>query len=393
MADELVRKLNGASEHLDPGFDAARIEAGVSGLSRRIVRDQRRRRAGFALTSVALVLLGVWIAREPALLAALKREPAALQTHDGSVATRLSPETELQLVRDAQDDVALTLVRGKGHFKVTPNPRRSYRVRSGDVEVQVLGTAFEVERVGPRTRVRVEHGLVRVRWPGGESLLHKGEQGLFPRAPQPNAAALAAPPMAPAVTALAPSAPSAPNEPEVPALEDEAALESATELSKPERAQLRGKHARERWRVLARAGKHQEAFGSLGQAAVDDLAGLLLAADAARLSGHPSEAAGHLTRLIERYPRSNSAHLAAFTLGRLALYELKQPALAARSFAQAYTLNARGPLAEDALAREAEAYHRAGDAERAKSAAERYLQRYPSGARKAEVARILGPAR
>jgi transmembrane sensor len=156
-----------------------------------------------------------------------------------------------------------------------------------------------------------------------------------------------------------------------------------TQHAKPEQ--------RERWRTLARAGKHQEAFGSLGKKPVEDLPGLLLAADAARLSGHPREAAGFLEQLVQRYPEGATAPLAAFTLGRLALYELKQPALAAKSFARAYTLKPKGPLAEDALAREAEAYHRAGDAERAKSAAQRYLERFPNGSRREELARYAAP--
>jgi hypothetical protein len=42
-------------------------------------------------------------------------------------------------------------------------------------------------------------------------------------------------------------------------------------------------------------------------------------------------------------------------------------------------------MAEDALAREAEAYHQAGDAERSKSAAKRYLERFPNGARSKEL--------
>ena len=366
-----MRKLNDARQHLDPGYGATQIEQGLSALPARIARMERRRRAGMALAAVSVVALAFAAVslRDPRQLAQGPGVPALLETQDGSRATRLSAETELQLERDARDEVALKLVRGRGHFAVTKNPRRAYRVRAGQVEVQVLGTAFEVERLGALTRVRVEHGVVRVSWPGGESVLRAGEQGLFPRT-EPVAA------MAPAPLPTAQAAPEAVQEP-VQAL----AAAPADERAAP----------RERWRVLARAGKHKEAFGSLGQRTVDDLAGLLLAADAARLSGHPREAARYLERLVERYPHSDSAHLAAFTLGRLALYELKRPALAARSFAQAYTLNARGPMAEDALAREAEAYHRAGDAERAKNAAERYLQRYPNGARRAEVGRYLAP--
>jgi transmembrane sensor len=143
------------------------------------------------------------------------------------------------------------------------------------------------------------------------------------------------------------------------------------------------------WRELARAGKHHEAFDSLGAAEVEDLDGLLLAADAARLSGHTRAAVDHLTRLVERYPHDARAQLAAFTLGRLALYELSQPRLAARHFARAHALAPAGELAADALAREAEAHYRAGDRAEARSAAERYLARYPSGPRRKQLSSYL----
>jgi transmembrane sensor len=374
---ELAEELADAREHLDPDFGGLDVERGLIGLSHKVKRQRQRRQASWAaagLCALLLVSFAAFRARDQALLGERSAASDTLQTQDGSLATRLSAETELRLEHDARDEVALALVRGKGHFKVTPNKHRRYRVRAGEVEVQVLGTAFEVERLGARSRVRVEHGVVRVSWPGGERVLHAGEQGVFPQQP-----------LAAATSVQIEQQPSAAPAPEQlgAAEADDAALALEPAHKAP---------ARERWRVLARAGKHEEAFGSLGHQPVDDLAGLLLAADAARLSGHPRAAARYLERLIDRYPESAPAHLAAFTLGRLALYELKRPALAARSFARAYTLNAAGPLAEDALAREAEAYHRAGDAERAKNAAERYLERYPNGARKAEVARYVDRA-
>jgi transmembrane sensor len=197
---------------------------------------------------------------------------------------------------------------------------------------------------------------VRVAWQAGSSTLRAGESGTFPPLPAADV-----------------------REPEL-------TVEPSPAAS-PRVAQ------RDQWRSLARAGKHQEAFGSLGKQAqvIDDLPGLLLAADAARLSGHPGEAARYLEHLVQRYPQSPHAPLAAFTLGRLSLYELKQPALAARSFGRAYTLDPDGPMAEDALAREAEAYHQAGDAQRSKRAAERYLERFPNGERRSELARYAQP--
>jgi transmembrane sensor len=372
VLDERSQGLAAAAEHIDAEFGAPRIERGVKSLERRIARRRAVRGGVLGAGATSLVLLALWLTnvREPEPLAT-RDAMSQLETRDGSEARGIGRESVLALERDAADEVRLRLVRGKGHFEVKPNRQRRYRVRAGEVEVEVLGTAFIVERLPARapaterTRVRVEHGVVRVTFRGGSATLHAGDEGLFPPLPEaPKPVALAA----------------------------DLSLEQPTP-PEPERA---GRGAApqtgERWRSLARAGKHKEAFSSISKQPIDDLSGLLLAADAARLSGHPREAVFYLERLIARYPHSTSAHLSAFTLGRLALYELHEPGLAARSFAQAYELNARGPLAEDALAREAEAYHRAGDDERAKRAAERYLARYPKGARRAEVLRYAGRA-
>jgi transmembrane sensor len=353
VSDKLADELARAGQHLDPGFGPEQVERGLVTLEQRIASRRRLKHAALGLSAAAAILVVSiqWRAQERLPLEAASASARTLTTRDGSVATLLDPQTQLAIKRDAADEVALELERGQGHFEVTPNPKRRYRVRVGPVEVEVLGTAFQVERHAESVSVRVEHGVVRVGWVGGSTTLRAGESGTFPPASSP----------APTAT---------------PELE-----------AQPRRAP----REREAWRALARAGKHQEAFGSLGKQPVEDLAGLMLAADAARLSGHPRDAARYLEHLIQRYPESPSAPLAAFTMGRLALYELKQPALAAGSFARAYTLDPKGPMAEDALAREAEAYHQAGDAQRTKLAAERYLARFPHGARRDELSRYAAP--
>jgi transmembrane sensor len=358
VSDKLADRLAQASRHIDAGFDSNDVERGLASLEKRILVRRRMKQSAIAVGAVAAAALFSfqWRGREPAQLVAAPTSVRVLTTQDGSVATPLDAEARLSLKHDSANEVALELERGRGHFEVTPNPKRRYRVSAGPVEIEVLGTAFEVERLAETTRVHVEHGVVRVGYRGGFATLHGGESGVFPPAM----------PVMPRQEVATPE----------PAVREEAA---------PKPMQ------REQWRALARAGKHKEAFGSLGKQPVEDLAGLLLAADAARLSGHPREAARYLDHLVQRYPESPSAPLAAFTLGRLALYELNQPALAASSFARAYTLDPKGPMAEDALAREAEAYHQAGDAQRSKSAAERYLERFPHGARRKELARFAAP--
>jgi transmembrane sensor len=135
------------------------------------------------------------------------------------------------------------------------------------------------------------------------------------------------------------------------------------------------------WRDLARAGRFNDAFEQLegekpsnaGMSAED----LLLAADAARLSHHPKEAAHWLQTLVDRYPADTRVPVASFTLGRLLVDQLGQPRLAARAFARVVARG--GTLAPDALAREAEALEAAGAHDEARSRARRYLESYPGG--------------
>lgn len=358
MSERLTQALSAAVRHVQVAYDEGELERGVARLGKAIARRRRAKQAALAACAL-LVGSGALLVRGPA------DDPLVVATHDGSVARRASADVALTVLADEPERVELELAAGRSHFEVTPNRRRRYRVHAGSVDVEVLGTAFDVARRGSGAEVHVDHGLVRVRWPFGEALLRAGEGGAFPPAlPRAPAVPAASPPSAVEVTTTpVEDAPAAHTQPDIPA------------------------PARERWRSLARAGKHAEAFSSLGMHVVDDLSGLLLAADAARLSGHPREAARHLERLVARHGRSAEAPLAAFTLGRLCLHELGEPKRAAAAFARAYALAPNGPLAEDALAREAEAYHRAGDHTEARSVAQQYLARFPHGARRAELAR------
>ena len=146
------------------------------------------------------------------------------------------------------------------------------------------------------------------------------------------------------------------------------------------------------WRGLAQRGQYAQAYDSLrneGQSAVrDEVAELLLAADTARLSGHPNEAVPYLQRVLGRHGTDPRSALTAFTLGRVLLDELGRPAEAAAAFERARANSS--PLAEDALAREVEALARAGDNQRAHALALDYRRRYPEGRRTRVVMKFGG---
>jgi transmembrane sensor len=110
----------------------------------------------------------------------------------------------------------------------------------------------------------------------------------------------------------------------------------------------------------------------------DDSETLMEAADAARLSHHPKAALGFLRSVVSSHATSPLAPQAAFMSGQL-LERLGVPLEAADAFKTARELAPAGSLAEDALAREVEAWSKAGRIAEARRSARVYEQRYPGG--------------
>jgi transmembrane sensor len=139
--------------------------------------------------------------------------------------------------------------------------------------------------------------------------------------------------------------------------------------------------------MLALEGRNREAYALLRdqRKMLRDADDLLLAADVARLSGHPADAVPYLERSIKESGNHPKAAMAAFALGRVLMTSLGQPEKAALQFADARSRAEGGSLAEDALAREVEAWAQAGVRARARERAEEYLRLYPRGQRSRAV--------
>jgi transmembrane sensor len=256
---------------------------------------------------------------------------------------------------------------GRARFEVVPDSERKFQVSAGKVVVQVLGTAFELRREGLRTHVDVKRGRVAVRWSSGAVQLDAGDSGWFPpdarRAAGPDTGSEAAAERGPGAGAL--------------------------ELAQPRRSVGRSRG----WREHAEEGDFGRAYELLERAqnrVADDVQELLLAADAARLSGHPAQAVPFLRRVIDRHASDPRASLAAFTLGGVLMNQLGRPREAEAAYARARARARSDALAQDAVARQVEAAHRAGDSARARELALEYLERYPSGRRVNAVRRFGG---
>jgi transmembrane sensor len=368
MAD-LAERLAETRDLIEPSWSPARELRLRHAVARGLTR-QRRRRAGLvAVLGAAILVLGILLGRHQANVArnTVREAPVLARLVDGSVVTARTPDARVESIAIGPQAVTFQLDRGSARFSVTPNPERPFKVLAGDVTVTVLGTVFDVTIEPAGVHVSVVRGRVRVSTSRAERVLGAGDSGLFATPDADTAAA------APSAAAAAPAS---------------AAAVSAelTERKEPTAAPS--------WRTLAHDGSYAQAVTRLmaeGPNAVRDTPeDLLLSADVARLGGHPERAVAPLQRVISGHPFDSRAPLAAFTLGRTLLEQLGQPRSAARAFATARQLDRAGALTQDALAREVEAWSRAGESDKAHERALDYLKRYPNGRRASAVRRHGG---
>jgi transmembrane sensor len=349
-------------EKIEPAWAPEREAAVRAAIARRATRRRAVVRAAVAVASTGMIAVGGvafvrWQSAVPvaapsgASASAVSNPPAAGGLHEVEAetvtVTRLSSDTVLAPLPD-RDGRGFALRAGGARFSVRHDPDRPFVVAAGDVTIEDLGTTFTVRYVtADRLKIAVEDGHVRVRARGTDTEVPAGASLEVPVAP-------------------------------------------TVEDPRPEpRPTTVGAAS---WRPLAERGQYEEARRALrkaGPSAVrDDTADLLLAADAARLSGHPAEAVPYLERVLRGHARDPRAGLAAFTLGRVLLDELGRPSEAVDAFAR--VRSSGGPLAEDALAREVEALSRAGDVTRSREQALLYRRLYPNGRRAKAVARFGG---
>jgi hypothetical protein len=286
-------------------------------------------------TAAAVVLLATRGAPPPRNWTS-QSAPMRLALDDGS-RLELRPGSDISLLRQHKDEVALQLVRGAARFEVRHDPARRFQVVAAAVDVVVTGTAFTVELEGGQgaARVSVERGAVEVLARGdGHLLAHLRAGETWPPRPVP----LAEPPAEP---------------------------QTAAPVAPPVAAPAVGR------RPLPA-----------------DARQLLEQANAARRSGDVAQAAALFEALGARYPRDARAALASFELGRLRMEALGDLPGAVQALKNSIALAPSGVFREDAEACLANAYARMRDQSRCEHARQSYLRRYPEGTHAAELAAL-----
>ena len=129
----------------------------------------RFRFARAAIMAAAVVLglvatMPFWSDHEAEISAWAPNTPATLNTStelpDGSVLT-LAPRTDIAI--DFSGSARrLTLSQGEAYFKVHPDKSKPFVVRTGELTVTAVGTAFDVRSVSGRIIVTVQEGTVDI---------------------------------------------------------------------------------------------------------------------------------------------------------------------------------------------------------------------------------------
>lgn len=292
---------------------------------------------------------------------------------------RLAPRTLVDVIESSDRSIGFALREGFVRVSVTPHGPRRWRIDCGNVQVEVVGTVFTVQRSSRSVVVAVARGAVVVRGEGVPDRVVRlvaGER-VEVRPPDPTVAAVSAAPPTPAPTA------------ETARGGQQAPTSGADREPVPRTLDAFD-------RAIARH-DFDAAYDSVGpeglasradrSRSVDELFEL---ADVARLSGHPADARAPLTRVVEHFPGDSRAAIAAFTLGQIELGAMRDPGAAARRFEQSLDLGLPRSARETASARLVESLSRARSPD-TRGAADAYLATYPEGRYRADVERWRGP--
>jgi transmembrane sensor len=331
-------------------------------------------------------------------------EPRTLSFSD-STHVELAPGSSM-FVDDLRSNGAnVVLERGEVSLSVHHEHDTSWQVSAGPYSVHVTGTEFSVEwePSSEYLAVEVDEGSVRIEGPegaianlrAGDSLVRERGKATI----EPEQLGAVEPVQLDAVEEPVASR----TQPDLPGIQgvgdevrdevDQAADAIADKADKPATNQDNGPGWTRyfddadyptAWQLLT-----EQPGGILGEAQQASADTLLDLADVARFTKHHHDASVLLEQLRTRFPGSDEAGEAAFTLGRLAA-DRGSLAKAAAYFEQYLDERPTGSLVDDALGRLMDSYEALGRTDDAKATAERYLARFPKGPHAGKAQKILG---
>lgn len=312
--------------------------------------------------------------------------PGPIALDDGS-RVELAPAAQLEVLANEGDKFVTAVRRGKVRFDVRPGGPRRWVIETDLATVEVVGTAFSVDRAASALAVEVERGVVLVRGERVPGRIVRLTAGQRVEVAAPIAAAEAAAPIA----ASAPPAPVDPvavipppsvRPPELPA--GTAAPSVASVAHRPPSAAVE---------PISIEPAPPVAIEPPPSVAIEPAppVDVLARADELVAAGRAAEAADVLTSFLARAPADASAGLAAFSLGRIAHERLRDPGRAATAFARVLAIGSPRALVPEALARRAEALRADGQRPAAQAAAAEYLTRFPDGPRRGAMAALASP--
>lgn len=333
-------------------------------------------------------LVGEWIA-------ASNDAPSVVRFSEGTSLT-LAPSAKLRITETSAHGAGVLLEQGSVEASVVhTGADTQWALRAGPFDVRVTGTRFEAawDPIDETFELTMREGAVVVRGPvlSSERTLIAGEHlrisvrdhVLALQTSQPNAPASAAAPAVSVALALA-----APRDPAaVPTVLSSASASANAVATTAPRAAATGLDSPSKaadlepgWRDLAAAGKYKQAFEAtehvgfvreVERVSSTDISTLV---DIARFAGRPALAR---EALLAQRRRFGARGRSAFLIGKTAADQQGNAAEGVRWFEIYLSEEPGGALAEQALGRIMELAKK--DSGAARSAAERYVARYPGG--------------
>ena len=173
------------------GFDTesalAKVKATVAGRTR--TRSWKPYLRYAAAATIAMLLFALWQTHSSGDKAAeLATLPTEIQTHalpDGSEVT-LNRNSGISVQKGFNQKERRIALRGEAYFEVNPDKERPFVVDMAELEVKVLGTAFNVDNNTDKNKVfiSVTHGKVAVSAHGNTIFLTANQQAVYDKTTQ-----------------------------------------------------------------------------------------------------------------------------------------------------------------------------------------------------------------